>query len=567
MSTNIDTIIEYFATGGIVIVSDDNNREDECDLIMAAEFMTPPKMVTYIRHTTGIICVTITEEMADRLKLPQMVPENTDNHKTAFTVTVDTVGVSTGVSAKDRCNTVIAFTRSSVKPEDFTRPGHVFPLVARPGGTLVRRGHTEAAIDLCRLAGIKLVGVIAELQNQETGEMIRLQDIKTTTLLDFPVVTVDQIAKKMVDYYKQCPPFSTEISKKYWSPQISLASSSSISLKFDNEILEGKINIYYDRTINLEHAVFLYGEINPKEVVLTRIHSECFTGDVFRSLRCDCGEQLIQSAKMIKTQGSGIILYIRGHEGRGIGLSNKIKAYTLQDQGLDTYQANRHLGFKDDARDYTSAITILNLLEITSINLITNNPDKRTALGNLVVQTTNIDIPPNVHNERYLKSKKKINSQKQPPISMSWMSDTTLPQRRKLKVAVIKTIWNESLITPFTDNIIKILKKHEVSEINIYQAPGAFEIPYIAQKIAPKYHVILCLGAIIKGKTLHFELISSEVTRGLMKVQLQTWVPIVDGILSCYDTFQVIERTKLDSVETQTLPLTTIHMGLFKMNN
>jgi len=394
----INEAIQDLKEGKLVIVVDDENRENEGDLVMAAEKVTPEAINFMIKEGRGLVCLPATNKRLDELDIRQMVGANTDKKCTAFTVSIDSKdGTTTGISAHDRAKTITDFIDSKAKPEDFTRPGHIFPLCGKEGGTLTRAGHTEAAIDLARLAGLCPAGVICEIINED-GSMARLPELeKFAEKHDLKIVTIEDLIKYRIDndktyIGKRKEPLVERISEA-WLPTI-----------------HGDFKIIAYRSIvdNKEHVALVKGHVNGEKNVLVRVHSECLTGDTFRSLRCDCGDQLGAALRQIEEEGLGVLLYMRQEE-RGIGLGNKIKAYKLQDEGLDTVEANEALGFDPDLRDYGVGAQILTDLELSSIKLMTNNPRKIVGLegyGLKVVERVPIHMPPSEHNERYINTKK-----------------------------------------------------------------------------------------------------------------------------------------------------------------
>ena len=388
--TDIDSAIAAIARGEFVIVVDDEDRENEGDLIMAAQHVTPEAMGFMIRHTSGVICLPLEGERCDELQLPLMVSNNTEIQRTAFTVSVDARdGIATGISAADRSTTVATLIDPASKPDSLARPGHIFPLRYREGGVLKRAGHTEAAVDLARLAGSYPSGVLAEITNDD-GTMARL--IELEKFAEDHSLLMISIAD-LIRYRRQREKLVRRVSQARIPTRYG---------DFNAHVFESILD-------GVEHIAFVRGDISNEENVLVRVHSECLTGDVFGSLRCDCGVQLDFALENVAEAGSGVVVYLRGHEGRGIGLGHKIDAYKLQDQGRDTVEANVELGFSADSREYGIGSQILVDLGVTTMRLMTNNPAKYGGLdgfGLEIVERVPVSVTPNSENISYLRTKK-----------------------------------------------------------------------------------------------------------------------------------------------------------------
>jgi 3,4-dihydroxy 2-butanone 4-phosphate synthase / GTP cyclohydrolase II len=387
MFSKIEEAIEDLKKGKIVIVCDDEDRENEGDFVVIGEYATPENINFMATYGRGLICVPLSEEIANQFELNPMVTENTDTHGTAFTVSIDHHTSTTGISAFERSNTVLHLLNEEGSAKDFRRPGHMFPLIAQSGGVIERPGHTEAAVDLARLTGSKQVGVICEIMNDD-GTMARVPElIHIAKKFQLKMITI----KDLIEYRQKNDKLVNR----------------EVEIKLPTDYGDFKMIGYSNTVDNKEHAAIVKGNIEDGKPVLVRVHSECLTGDVFGSCRCDCGPQLHSALSMIEQEGRGVIIYLR-QEGRGIGLLNKLKAYKLQEEGLDTVEANLHLGFEADLRNYEIASEILKDLGITKVNLLTNNPHKieeLTAYGISINERVPLQTEMKADNEQYLQTK------------------------------------------------------------------------------------------------------------------------------------------------------------------
>lgn len=387
--STIEEAMTSFRSGEMLIVVDDDERENEGDFIIAAEFCTPEVINFMSKEGRGIICAPLTAERSKELLLDLMVETNTSLHETPFTVSVDYIhGTTTGVSAFDRARTVKALVDPATKPSDLARPGHVFPLRAMDGGVLRRAGHTEAVIDLCKLTGLYPAGVLCEIMNED-GTMARLPELMhLAQRFNLRIITI----KSLIEYRMQREKLVQRV----------------VTTKLPTKFGTFDIHLYRSETDSKEHVALVKGEVAPDVPVLVRVHSECLTGDVFGSLRCDCNDQLVAAMKLVEKEGRGVILYMR-QEGRGIGLGNKLKAYKFQDEGLDTVEANEKLGFRPDLRDYGIGAQILRDLGVGKMRLMTNNPKKVVGLhgyGLEIVERVPLEVEPHEGNEKYLRTKR-----------------------------------------------------------------------------------------------------------------------------------------------------------------
>lgn len=405
---SIPTAVEALQAGKPVIVVDAADRENEGDLIFPAEIATPELVAFMVRYSSGYICVALEGDTCERLNLPPMTAHNEDARQTAYAVTVDAVGTTTGISATDRALTLRQLANPEAKATDFTRPGHVVPLRARPGGVLQRAGHTEAAVDLAELAGFSRAGVLCEIVSEEDPTtMARLPELQRFAAAhDLPVISIEQLIS--------------------WRQRYDARVQRIVATELPTEFGKFTAIGYLDQITQQEHVALVCGDPTAKDAPLVRIHSECLTGDVFGSRRCDCGPQLHLAMQQVQDAGAGVIVYMRGHEGRGIGLLPKLQAYKLQDEGVDTVDANLELGLPEDARDYHVAAAILQDLDLSQVRLLTNNPAKVQQLQDLgisVTQTLALQTTVYAENMRYLRTKRDRMGH-----LLSWLDDAPNPQ-------------------------------------------------------------------------------------------------------------------------------------------
>jgi|TARA_B110000305_G_scaffold126314_1_gene141514 3,4-dihydroxy 2-butanone 4-phosphate synthase/GTP cyclohydrolase II len=386
----IEEAIEEIQNGNVIIVVDDEDRENEGDFLTAARNATPDLINFMATHGRGLICAPISEKRCDNLGLELMVKNNSAAYETPFTISIDLIGhgCTTGISASDRSKTILAMIDPNTRPEELGKPGHIFPLRARNGGVLRRAGHTEAAVDLSRLAGFEEAGVIVEILNDD-GTMARLPElIKIAKKFDLKIISIEELIKYRIK--------NESLIEK------------TVDVKMPTDLGDFQLHAFKDTTNNQDHLVLVKGEWDEDEPILVRVHSSCITGDIFGSCRCDCGPQLHVAMDMIEKEGKGVIVYMN-QEGRGIGLVNKLKAYKLQEEGFDTFDANIKLGFKPDQRDYGIGAQMLRALNVKKMRLLSNNPKKRTGLigyGIEIVENVPLEIESNIHNEDYLRTKR-----------------------------------------------------------------------------------------------------------------------------------------------------------------
>lgn len=550
---DIEDAIEYIKNGKAIIVMDNENRENEGDIMIPAQFIKNDQMALMIRNTTGIICTSMTKEWAESKGLEQMTI-NTDPLGTAFTVTCDAKVTTTGVSSLERVQTVRLLSDPAVSENSFKRPGHIFPLVAKD--FMMRQGHTEAGVVLCQLAHLNPVMVLAELQ-KENGEMMRRDDCyEFAKKNDMKIITTE----KLLEYYLKS--------------HCKMLAETDIYLRIGDK---WKFSSWRSDDINFPHRVLIKGDCNVDDYVSVRIHSECFTGDVLGSKMCDCGDQLNKSMEYIADKGKGVIIFPANHEGRGIGLTNKIKAYDLmqRDKSIDTYEANCILGFKEDERSFDDCINILKeIIPCSKINLLTKNPDKINILSKYFtkIKSEPLIIESNEHNNNYLTVKKEkqldIGFMKEPLHYMKNLPVPDIVAKAQLKICILKANWHSKLIDPFVDVYINKLEELGIDKklIAISNVPGCNEIILAIKNLiaSRKYDAIFCMGILIKGETLHFENVLNYINTSLSQLQLNCNIPIINNILSCLNEEQAVSRTRKDSELSLSLAITTIYMAMKK---
>ncbi len=543
IKNTIQDAINALREGKPVIIMDSPDRENEGDLVVAAELITPETVAFLMRHTTGIICVSLTKDRADRLKLGLMMDKNEDPNGTNFTISCDSKGSKTGISAKERARTIKLLSNDAATYNDLTRPGHVFPLIAHSDGLIARRGHTEASTTLCKISGLKPVSAIAELVNAD-GTVMRYNNCeKFARTHNIPLITIEDMIKycnlsiqSKPDIVKNdsfLPVTDCDImTKEYGEWRLICYPSSN-----DTEL-------FYSTN---RAMVKCKDKLSKENIIIVRVHSDCYTGDSLGSILCDCGDQLKLSMEIINKNGVGVIIFPECHEGRGIGLVNKIKAYNIiKTNHCNTFEANNKLGFADDLRSYDVVPKILDQLKIKHINLLTNNKTKILCLEKYIKMVTPLEVEYNKHNIEYMKVKTNRYGHKQ------LIPENTIKVsgcRAKYSVGIIITDWHSELLTKVVDKIKYVLNEYSITDIQEYTIPGSFEIPFAAKKIIEhgKHNIIICIGLIIKGETAHFEYISQATINGIMNVQLASTIPIINGVLNCYNMDQAIERCSSNS--------------------
>lgn len=543
VNEKVHVALDRFRRGDFVLVMDDETRENEGDLICWAPAMTHDRMVFLVRHTTGLTCVSMTADHAAKLALPPMCVANQDNHQTAFTVTCDAVDTGTGVSAADRLLTVHALTRDD--PVALCRPGHVFPLVARDGLLQVRRGHTEASLALCAMAGLSKVAVLSELQNDDGTMMNRAQCLLFSRTHNIPIVSVADLERATT------AATTANVVEQLAECEIHLKDTGQWTLAcFDSGDARSP------------HRALIKKCTSASTVPLVRVHSDCFTGDVLRSLHCDCGEQLAQSLSAISRHGHGALIMVAHQEGRGIGLTEKVKAYKMQQsRGCNTFEANRRLGHPDDTRDYAIVAPMLKHYGFHTVTLMTENPAKVAALveGGIQVQCVQpVAVVGGVHCEKYLKDKRAFFKMDQHFHKTILECPPDLPAASQVgssgvTVHIVAPWWHDELVSNIVSLTVAELGALGVAQecCTVTRVPGCWEVPFEVARVlkhsaVTERKVFICFGVLIKGDTGHFDQVANPVSHQMMTLQVSSGVPIVNAILTCHDESQAVRRTQGD---------------------
>ena len=538
----VGTAIETLKQGGMIIVLDDEGRENEGDLIASAQLITPEQINFMAREGRGLICLTLSKQQVDRLELPMMDAKGKDKFGTAFTVSIEAAhGVSTGISAHDRALTAKVAANPKSMPADIVTPGHIFPLCAKEQGVLIRAGHTEAGVDLARLAGLWPASLICEIMDND-GSMMKGASLRRfAKQYRLPMIHIQQLIEYRKSQQKTKGIVQELEIEEEIHPKQNLSWHCVEQCNLPTEFGVFKLFYFKKEKDSVEYIVitkfFAEDAILGNQEVLVRLHSQCLSGDVFSSLRCDCGLQLKQSLKLVANSQNGMIIYLP-QEGRGIGLLNKIKAYQLQERGLDTCEANRKLGFEDDLRVYDEAIEILQYFGVKNTKLLTNNPQKINALKkHFSVVSEPLLIKPNKHNQQYLKTKQK---------KMGHYFSKLYTDNYKPKIAIITSTFNSKVTTKLLDEAKQRLNTlgFAKEDFNCFWVPGVVEIPLIAKNIleSHNYDAIICFGAVIKGETDHYNYVSNMVSQGIKELSLKHNTPLVFGILTTNNSEQAMAR-------------------------
>ena len=574
ISSLVASAVEAFRRGEMVLVMDAESRENECDIFQAGGFVTEASMAFMIRHSTGIVCAVADEQRLVGFGLSPAVTSNTDKNSTNFYVSTDFLPeTTTGVSAADRAATINAFVNLRHPASTFSKPGHVFPLCARSQGLLEREGHTEAAYDLCRLAGLPTVAAIAELMGKDGRMLRRAESVEFAKKQGLILVGVSDLKDavsaifgqrepstdpRTPTAYESTPSPSNDVRDcrlpcRYWSSDVVSDSSSPLHKRADEQVTEtqkvnGELSVFRYPG-NLEIVTLVRGSVRDQEKVPCRVHSECLTGDVLGSLRCDCGEQLKDFLACIGEQSSGVLVYVRGHEGRGMGLANKMRAYKLQDElHLDTVESNLHLGFYADTRDFQPVRDVLmNKLGIKSIILYTNNPLKSESLGDtpgqtdpLVAATQAIPSTPNAFNLGYLQTKQKRMRHATVLQSMDWGT----AEGKGKRVSIVAARWHNDFLEPVLNACINQLEEKEAN-VRVVRVAGAFDLIAGARAVGQgnKTDAVICIGVLIKGESDSYDYTCQAISAGFAQLNATLGLPpVVLGVPMCRDVQQAENR-------------------------
>ena len=558
----VEEAVSAFRRGEFVMVMDRMDRENECDLVLAGDACTPDKMAFMIEWSTGIICVVTDKERLESVGLYPAAPRgNTDKNGTNFYVSTDYLPkTTTGVSAQDRCETVLAFCdEKKLIPGDFSKPGHMFPLCARPNGLYERDGHTESAYDLCRLAGVTTVSIIGEMMHRD-GTMMRMDDsVAFAKKHGIPLITVPELKTYLMDHIPMNPVAAVDT----FQPTVELVSSCQISLAG----LDGECTLSVFRPTGddaTEIVAIARGDLAGGSRVPLRIHSECFTGDILGSLRCDCGSQLSTFVKEVMNANPvSCLLYIRGHEGRGIGLANKIKCYRLQDEEqLDTVDANIRLGFLEDLRTFAECGDVLKQLGVGSVALYTNNPEKAAALGpDMVASIVPLPSVPNGVNNHYLLTKQNRMKHQTVIDTMKWNQLLSTPRgvAPELtvggpKIALVAATWNDEYVSEMMDACLGELKRNQAT-VEVIRVPGATDLcagVRCAVKRIPDVEAVIAIGVLIKGNTDLYENNCQALAAGIAQLNCKDdFPPVVSGLLMYKSEAQA--NSRLETAESTKL--------------
>eukprot|EP00397_Hematodinium_sp_SG-2012_P021150 GEMP01021829.1.p1 GENE.GEMP01021829.1~~GEMP01021829.1.p1 ORF type:complete len:564 (+),score=106.28 GEMP01021829.1:64-1755(+) len=534
----MEQALEAFRNGGFVMVMDSADRENECDLVIAAETCTNEKMAFLIRHSTGIVCVVSDQERLESMGLHPATGLNTDKNGTNFYVSTDyLVGTTTGVCASDRVATIKAMCNDKLNPEEFSKPGHMFPLSAKKRGVLEREGHTESAYDLCRLSGITRVASIGEMMHDD-GTMYRYQDsIEFAKKHNIPLITVQDIIDARKAQEAAAKPAALSVS----------CPKSSTTCKINIFGIADTCNLRVYESDGAEVVVLIKGDVAGKTNVPVRVHSECFTGDTFGSQRCDCGKQLEMFKDIMSHEPQAILAYQKGHEGRGIGLANKIACYKVQDEEkLDTVDANLRLGFEVDQRSFAPVIGILNDIGVRSIKLYTNNPAKVLALSSIIESTATLASVPTRDNLNYLQTKVDRMGHATVLSTFDILTPPGVGQQKAGKestIAIVSTIWNEYYVKPIVEECVAWLRKNNI-RVLLRTVPGALDLVSGARTMVNKHDpgAVIALGVLMQGASDTYQHTCSAVLNGISSLNANQDVPIVAQVLMVKNDEQAKER-------------------------